>query len=91
MPQILRQICYNYYTNKNYEQIVPRIQNKHHQCGCSPQNGKHKYHKKKYYATADTILMDGRSFFINTNIPWFVSSEEKSKHESLELCTHIHN
>ena len=47
--------------------------------------------KTKYYAAADTIPMDGRSFFINTDSPWFVSSEEKSKHESSELCTHIQN
>ena len=33
--------------------------------------------KTKYYAAVDTIPMDGRSFFINTESPWFVSSEEK--------------
>ena len=47
--------------------------------------------KTKDYAVADTIPMDGRSFFLNTDSPWFVSSEEKSKHESSELYTHIQN
>ena len=44
--------------------------------------------KTKDYVAANTIPMDGRSFFINTNSPWFVSLEEKSKHEGSYLHTH---
>ena len=45
--------------------------------------------KTKYYAAAKTIpIMNGRSLLINTNNIWFVSSEEKSKHERVKSCAH---